>query len=383
MKKRFAVRALAMTAAAAVVGVTLVSCGSKDVYSKPDEVTCVYDREDGKLIEQLAPGSNLTKVESDAEVNTVPASNRFWNFTQSSSKDVASKGFVSALDQTFKQVRAEGEINMKFNVPKACEWNSNYGRRSFKEGYNGMAFNVEGDPGTPWQVWLRRNFEDLLERNAQEVLNDYTWKQLRYQWPTNADPETGLVPEGETPGPSVLREVEQRLSEVFTTALEDALAGQYFCGPGYNPAKPDVCPPIQVQLTKVDLVDAAPAQAFEQLQSKRETALNAEEESKLLEQSKDAEISAEKTRLERDKAFKDLQNQAAIEEEARKQTLLEAQKATQALQAAQAAEEQLSVCKQAAELNAGTISPEDCAKIILALQGLSPNVPSGTVTLTP
>jgi len=371
-----------LLAVATCATVALSGCarGDKDVYAKPDEVICVYDLEDGKLIEQMAPGSKLTEVENDAEENVIVASNRFWNFTMSPSKDVASAGFIISRDKTQKKMQIQGEINMKFYVPNACEWNSNYGRRSFKAGYDGMAFNVEGDPNTPWQVWLKRNFEDLLGRVSESVVDDYTWKQLRYNWPTNAD-ENGIVPDGVEVGEPVLREIEVRLSELFTAELGKALAGQYFCGPGYDPAKPDVCPLIQIQLTSIDLEDQAPAVEFEKLQAQREANTNATEAATLAEQSKDTNVRAEVARLAEQKEIKDAQSTAAIEDEKRKQLLLEAQQATAAAEAQQAANNELAVCAQAAVLNGGAIQPEDCARIILALKGLSPSVPGGTVNV--
>jgi hypothetical protein len=370
-----------------VVGLGLsavaASCaqGKVDAYAKPDEVVCIYDHKTGVLKQEMPPASKLTSVNDTDEQNIVPASNRFWNFTKTPSKDSASAGFVENLDATQKKVQAQGEIDFMFFQPKACEWNTVFGRRSFKDGYQGMAYNIEGDPNTPWQVWLKRNFEDLLTRVSKSIFNQYTWKQMKYNWPVNANPETGELPSGQEPGVLVLTEIEGKLSEAFSKAQTSTLTAQYFCGWGYTQAKPNDCPPIQVHLTGVDVVDQAPAQAFEKLQAEKEANANATAQAVLDQQGKDAAVSSETARLAKEKEIKDLQNKADVEEEVRKQALLKAQKATADLAAQQQANNDLAVCAQAAGLNGGKISPQECATILLALKGLSPSVPGGTVNI--
>src|SRR5690606_12573688 len=70
MRNRLSARTALLTATAIAATAILASCGlnEKDVYSKPDATICVYDKEDGKLIKQLPPGADRTKVEDDAIV---------------------------------------------------------------------------------------------------------------------------------------------------------------------------------------------------------------------------------------------------------------------------------------------------------------------------
>lgn len=366
-----------------LAAVSVTGC-SDPTYSKVDELTCMYDTHTGVLRDQLAPGTKLDDTPDNTEFNFVPTSQRFWNFTKTPSKDAASAGFITMQDATLKTLVVQGEVGFKFYQPNGCKWNTENGRRNFRAGYDGMAFNIEGDPKTPWQQWLLRNFEvNGLTRAAQSIGHVYNWKQLVYDFPSNAD-ENGVVPEGVTAAAGMRSDLEKRLGEALTKQLTTDLADRYFCGPSFSDAKADECPQLQVRITDVSLdeSDANAAADFQKIQQQVEATVNAKKAAELMQAGQKAAIDQETAKQAQTKAIKDLQNKAAIEEEQRKQALLEAQKATKQLQSDQAAAETLGACSEAAKLNGGNITPEDCARLLLALKGLSPNVATNGVVLT-
>lgn len=372
MKRRRS--ALLIGVVVVVCSTALTACNTKDVYSSPDSTMCIYDKEDGRLIKQLPPGADSVEVEDDAIEVKLPTSDRFGYVTPDDAKrDPGFPKYMTGTDSTYKDIGAYGQVKFQFDQNQQCAWYEQNGKRNADENGN-LGFNTRGDPNTGWATWLAENLAPAMQRTMEPILRKYDWAHLVYNYPVNAS-ERGDVPDGEEPGMLTRDAVAEEFNKNFSAELSKSIGGQYFCGIAYDSAKPDVCPNIQIYLDGFVLYkDDSPLKQRQELEQIAENNRYANERAALIEQGIDAETREKQAQTDRDNALAEIEKTDKLADQARERALLEDQQLTDALNAQQAATEDLSACAEAAKLNGGVISPEDCARILLALEGLSPNV---------
>lgn len=370
----------------ALVGVGAVALGAcsgltnKDVHSKPDHTVCIYDKEDGKLIEQLPPGANKKEVEGDAVVVEIPTSNRFYFVSPDSSvKDPGAPNYLTGRDASYKDMQMVVQIRFRFDVNKACKWFDQHGRRN-ADGNGSLGFNARGDANQGWARWLNENFAPAMQTVGEPLIFQYSWPHHEYNYPVNAD-DNGVIANGDEAGLLTREQMQLDFGANLSKNLTDSLGDSFFCGIDYDPAKPDVCPDIKVDIYSTKLVDQTPVNERKAVEALSEGNRIANDKAALIEAGTDAAIRQRKAELAEEKAIADEENAAAIEAETRRQQLLAAQQATKDLEAQRAAVDKLSVCAEAARINGGPISPSECALLLLALQGKSPAVPGGGIVV--
>lgn len=384
----------------------LSSCSGfndKDVHASSQFYTCIYDYEDGELIDELAPGGGKVNVEDDAEVWRVPTSQRFYNINPDDNvRDPGAPPWVTGVEASYKPVSMVVHAKFYFNQGKACEFIDRHGKRNVpadqftqddSEAEQKMGFNVRGDANQPWLRFLSENFGPALQSQGEPLLQRYEWPYYEFNYPVNADLD-GVLPctdggEADPADPSVVascnefadpepiaRDVlEPVYSELFTSELNKQLSGDYFCGPGYDPAKPDVCPPLGIEIVKINLNDRKPVEERERLISLREQAENDAREAELTEDATAAAIASEKSKLEQERQLVELTEQYGgmtpeVAAAKRKAELA-------------AIEAQIEAAKQLAVCQIIGATGKDCALVLAALNGQYPSGDGTVVQVNP
>lgn len=252
MKKK----ALALIAGLAVALPLMSACATRYAVSTSDTHVCVFDgsqRGGQKLKFQVPPGAASKHIDDNDQVVKIPASNRFyWVTLDDSLRDPGAPKTYTGNAAGGAPVYVEGQLRFRFNLAKACDWFSKHGRRNAKDGTD-LGFNARGNPADVaqegWFVYLRENFGAGMQQVVDGGLNTYLWDFLHYNYPVNADPNTGIVPAGQAIGEPTRDKLAADLGKKFTDRLNTSLGGDYFCGitpdPNGNAA---ACPPIDFEI---------------------------------------------------------------------------------------------------------------------------------------
>lgn len=239
------------TALLVVVGAGLLASCSATATPTSDTYLCVFAGGGSQRLKyQLPPGSDQKDIGQNDTVVEIPASNRFYMAAKDDSiRDPLAPHFYPGNALGGVEVELEGQIRMRFNLPKACEWYSKHGRRNATNG--DLAFNARGADAenSGWLQWLAENFGFTMGSVAKRVLNGYDWAALHYDYPINAN-NIGVVPKDEQPGEATSQKLGKELGEEFTKEIDSFLGGQYFCGTETTPGSA-TCPPLTFQVLAV------------------------------------------------------------------------------------------------------------------------------------
>ena len=104
--------------------------------------------------------------------------------------------------------------------------------------------------GGGWDEMLQVQFRGPIEQAIQQSVRNYTVDQLF----------AGVDEDGEAT--SILEDVQQVIAEDLKENINQFVGGDYFCGPGFDRSKPDVCPDFQFQITDAVPVDESVRAAF-------------------------------------------------------------------------------------------------------------------------
>lgn len=281
---------------------------SKRFYGKSDSYVCIFSGSANggqKLIGQIAPGQpSFQGNQHDIEVD-IPASNRFYlASTDASKRDALNDPFYVGFAQGPVQVNVQGQIRFKFNLNKACDWYTKSGHRN-ADANGDLGFNVRGadQANSGWFHYLAENQAQSLERVTREVARNYTWAQLTYDYPTNGDPLTGVVPAGIKPGPGAAEDFGVKLGLAFTKDLSSNIGGEYFCGTQTNDpltgaAVTEACPPILFYPSTIDPADAALEKSQQALETAKLSAQQSVAQAELLARTKNAVLASEQLQQE-------------------------------------------------------------------------------------
>lgn len=370
-KGRWSRVAIASLAGLTLIG-TLTACG-KDVNGSSDEAKCVYNNETGALDgDVMMPGSERRNdVDNEYTVVSIPTSNRFWNISETDSRDAAAPSIITARDASYKETKTAIEVGFRFNASLACKWFDQHGRRD-TNGTNDMLFNVKGDPNTPWQQWLNRVFTSMMERVNQDLVRQRSWEYLEFNFPVNAD-KNGVVPEGQEPAPQTLRQMEVDFGLAMSARLKADLGEDYFCGINYDVG--GKCTPLLVKISSVKLIDQQPVEDRKALIAQAEANAIAVEQAELTRTGTQAAVDARKAQAEKDRQINAINAQAEIDKANEAKRVKDAQRASDEAAAAQ----EVAACLQLAQAGLAV----DCPELLNVLADKGLRLPNAGVSLTP
>lgn len=243
MRKIGAVLALVLLASGfAACGLGRYASASSDTY------VCVFDgseRGGQRLKFQLPPGSNSKKIDDNDQQVKIPASDRFYAVSLSDTvRDPGAPKTYPGYASGGTPVWVEGQIPFKFNLTKACDWYSKYGRRNLND-HKDLGFNVRGDANQGWFLFLNQYFGQIMTSVVDETIGKYDWARMHYNYASNAD-DAGIVPDGQEPALPTRQVLAQDLALKFTQRLNETLGADYFCGVKSQGAE---CKPMEFQVT--------------------------------------------------------------------------------------------------------------------------------------
>ena len=221
--------------------------------SSPNDIVCIigaggkYGNELKRVVPPNSPGSAY-KYDSMTERSVfVPGTERFWNESfDEGNRDIGASDHVPMLVQGIRlQVPVQVDFTPAPDV--ACELYLNHLSRYEPLNYGNEDPNVRSG----WLNWLNQNFGRTLDKTAEGSFtntNGYTPQGLINNFDMNAN-ELGVLEEGDVyANVGMKAHLEDAWSELFHTELERAIGGSYFCGVGYDPGNPEVCPPLEVSI---------------------------------------------------------------------------------------------------------------------------------------
>lgn len=365
----------------------------KDVFASSQYYTCIYDKEDGTLIEKLPPGGGKVKVEDDAQVWRVPTSQRFWNIDPDDAvRDPGAPKFVTGLDSNYKDVQMVVHAKFFINQTRACDFVDRHGKRNVSadnygtddtESTTKMGFNVRGDADQPWFRFLNENLSAAMQSQGKPLLPRYDWRYYEFEYPTNANLDGVVVCDANKecpPKPTALDTLEPEYGELVSKELNKQIGKDFFCGPGYDPEKPDVCPPVQVEILRINLADRGPVEQFQKVIDLKDQADSDRRLATLTRDATDAAVEAQRAQLDQDRAIQEvIDSFGGVDPgvaEAERDAALERAKAAGAAAVAEenakaAAAEKMAPCTIVGAKG------DECARILAALNG---NYPQGNGT---
>lgn len=307
--------AIGLLIVAAVMSMSLASCANRYASSTSDNAVCVFDgskRGGQKLKFQIAPGAASKKIDRNDKPIKIVASNRFalsvvgrklvddgkggvkWEYSQDSKKDPLMPDYYTGFAKGNVAVQLEGQVRFKFNLKTACDWYSKHGRRNAdKDG--DLRFGARGDDAlqSGWFRFLSENFGLTMQEVATERLSSYSWPAMVYNYPADADPETGNL-DGKKASEATNIKLGVDLGKVFTNRLNANLGGQFFCG--IDEVVGDSCPPMRFQVVAVHTQDPNLEQSRQEVENTKAQLESDQLEGDLREQQQSALVRAEQAR---------------------------------------------------------------------------------------
>jgi hypothetical protein len=401
-------------------GLTGCWWNEKDVHASSQFYTCIYDHEDGTLIKALPPGGGKVTVEDDAEVWRVPTTQRFWNVDPNPDvKDPGTPDYITGVEASYKPVQMVAHAKLYFNQKYSCDWIDVHGKRNVPSGIaesdedDKLGFNIRNDEQAadygkdygintvaqvPWFKWLNENVTTAMQSRGEPLLRRYAWPYFDFNFPANADldgvlpckqqaqpasqagqptPVSATCAAYEEPEPIVRDLLEPEYGQDVTDELKLQLGDKdYFCGPGYDPANPDVCPPIAIEIVRIELVDKAPVAERQRVIDLREQTENDAREAQLISQATEAETARRKAELDQEQALRALEAQygGVTPEIADAQRQADLARITALVEAQQ----KVAPCQAL-----GVTDPQGCALILAALSNQYPQGGNTSVQVNP
>lgn len=258
------------------------ACTQNYATTTSDTLKCVFDgseRGGQKLKFQIQPGAESKAIDDNDQQVDIPSSNRFFMAAlDDNSRDPLAPKFYEAPAAHNIFVQIQGQVRFRFNLTNACEWYSKHGRRNLA-GQSNLGFNTRGQDAfnAGWFHFLTENFGQTMQQVASEQTGQYDAFALSFHYPENANPDTGDVAAGTTPGPDLNLKYADNLGRVFTDRLNANLGGQYFCGidPDPNNAA-NACPPMKFQVIAIHTSDPSLEAGRQDVEKTRQALRNAQ-----------------------------------------------------------------------------------------------------------
>lgn len=367
----------------------------KTVHASSQFYTCIYSHKDG-TVQSLPPGGGSKRVKKNSEVWLVPTSERFWNLdTNLDLKDPGAPKGVTGLEANYKNVVANVHADFFVNQTHACDLVDRHGKRNVAADQYGtddteseqkMGFNIRGDAAAKeaWFILLNEKLSVAMQEQGEPLLTRYGWEYYELKFPINADTDgkldCGKVSDTCKAGPRATTALESDYSTAVTDQINEKVGKDYFCGPGYDPEKPNVCPPIGIDITSVSLVDKKPLTDRQKLVDVTEQTANNNRLAELTNQATDAAVAAQEAKLNQAKALQDvIDSYGGVDPgvaEANRNAALDRAKAA-GLAAVAAENAKAAAAEKVAPCVIVGAKGDECARILAAIAG---NYPQGNGT---
>lgn len=142
----------------------------------------------------------------------------------------------------------KGGAEMRFRI--GVSFRLNTGDDVVRKFYEQICRKFKCDTGGGWDKMLQVQFRGPIEQAIQQSVRNYTVDQLF----------AGVDPDGSAT--SILEEVQADIAEDLKENINQFVGGDYFCGPGFDRSKPEVCPEFQFQITDAVPTDEGVRAAF-------------------------------------------------------------------------------------------------------------------------
>lgn len=129
----------------------------------------------------------------------------------------------------------KGGAEMRFRIGVSFKLNT--GDEVIKKFYEQICRKFDCTSGDGWDDMLQVQFRGPIEQAIQQSVRNYTVDQLF----------AGVDPNGDSS--SVLEDVQADIAADLKENINNFVGGAYFCGPGFDRNKPEVCPDFQFQIT--------------------------------------------------------------------------------------------------------------------------------------
>ncbi len=233
---------------AAALGVTLLA-GLAACSTRPpaDEMYLYYTNGsiDTKQFQECVAPNGKGPWQANNDVFALPTSLRTWNIRpaggdtdvpiKSSSKPQGSQPGPEVVVYVTAEFYLNTNCDGGKNAPAVKFWEQT-GRR-YGVSSDGGEFSQDG-----WNRMLLNTLVPAEEKAIREVTRNYSADDLD----ANAN--------------GIWKQMETALGTTFLAELKAKTGGDYFCGPGYDRAKPD-CPPVRISITDVNFADQGIAEA--------------------------------------------------------------------------------------------------------------------------
>lgn len=142
----------------------------------------------------------------------------------------------------------KGGAEMRFRIGVSFKLNS--GDEIVQKFYEQICRKFDCTSGGGWDNLLKVQFRGPIEQAIQQSVRNYTVDQLF----------AGVNPDGAST--SILEDVQKDIAADLKDNINNFVGGAYFCGPGFDRSKPEVCPDFQFQITDAVPTDQGVRDAF-------------------------------------------------------------------------------------------------------------------------
>jgi hypothetical protein len=133
---------------------------------------------------------------------------------------------------------AKGGVEMQFEI--AAYFTLNTSPDVVRRFYERVCVKFACDSPSGWEQMLNNNFRKPIEQAIQERVREHTVNELYAG--------EGTTTTGGADAKPVLVTIQDDIAHDLKENVNRILGGDYFCGPTFNRAKPDVCPDFQFQI---------------------------------------------------------------------------------------------------------------------------------------
>lgn len=142
----------------------------------------------------------------------------------------------------------KGGAEMRFRIGVSFKLNT--GNDTLQQFYEQICRKFDCASGDGWDEMLQVQFRGPIEQAVQQSVRNYTVDQLF----------AGVNPDGQST--SILEDVQADIAADLKENINQFVGGDYFCGPGFDRSKPEVCPDFQFQITDAVPTDDGVRAAF-------------------------------------------------------------------------------------------------------------------------
>jgi hypothetical protein len=149
---------------------------------------------------------------------------------------------------------ARGGVEMQFEI--AAYFTLNTSPQVVRRFYERVCVKFSCDTEAGWEQMLNNNFRKPIEQAIQQRVREHTVNEL---YAGEASAETGTTSDE---AESLLITIQEDVAADLKENINRILGGDYFCGPTFNRAEPEVCPDFEFQIISATPTSEGVRQAF-------------------------------------------------------------------------------------------------------------------------